>query len=294
VLLTLSVISENAAQLGLQGYKVFDERGGDIGRLETSHWMLRDPDYLVSARHARIFFNQREFCLEDTSTNGTFVNAPDHPAPREGALPLHDGDRLFIGSFEILVQVIEELPVIVAQGSTTVELPALSLADAAALTDYDEVPADQDQDGAPAAAVPIDRERQLENVARIGIAGAMDALRSRDEALHSLGIPVSGPHAPTLDPISHWPPDVDHALRALVDEDSAGALSIETLAEAFGEIGMHQGATAVAVRSACDSLFARLSLDRNTDRHLRALFANELARTYAEQLYELRATREQP
>jgi predicted component of type VI protein secretion system len=295
VLLTLSVISENAAQLGLGGYKVFDERGGDIGRLDSSHWMLRDPDHLVSARHARIFFDQRGFFLEDTSTNGTFVNDPDRPVPRDAPLPLHDGDRLFIGSFEILVQVIEELPVMVAQTSATIplDLPAFSARDRVAAAEassghHKGKSATSTPDRA-AALAPPNSDAQLQAIARAAVSGAMEALKARDEALQSLGIPVSGPHAPGIDPLAGWPGDPAHAVRRLLARDPATKLPADALAEAFHEISVHQRATLAAMRAACDGMFARLNLDRNMERHVRALFANEFARTYAEQMYEQRA-----
>lgn len=108
MLLALSVISQNAAALGANSYKVFDERGGTIGRISGNDWILPDPDKFVSSRHATIHCEHGQFFLQDTSTNGTFLNAPDQPAGREQPLGLTDGDRLFIGEYEILVQLIED------------------------------------------------------------------------------------------------------------------------------------------------------------------------------------------
>jgi type VI secretion system protein len=108
MLLALSVISQNAVALGAGSYKVFDERGGTIGRIGGNDWILPDPDKFVSSRHATIHCQGGQFFLQDTSTNGTFLNGPDQPVGRDQPLGLSDGDRLFIGEYEILVQLIED------------------------------------------------------------------------------------------------------------------------------------------------------------------------------------------
>jgi type VI secretion system FHA domain protein len=106
MLLALSVISEQGAALGPTAYKVFDENGGSIGRITGNDWVLPDPQNFVSSRHARVLARDGTFYLEDTSSNGTFINAPDVPASRTEPVPLKDGDRLFIGDYEIIVQLI--------------------------------------------------------------------------------------------------------------------------------------------------------------------------------------------
>ena len=45
--------------------------------------------------------------LEDTSTNGVFINGSDTPASVEGAYTLQDGDRLRLGDYEVLVSIDE-------------------------------------------------------------------------------------------------------------------------------------------------------------------------------------------
>ncbi|MFI4886593.1 MAG: type VI secretion system-associated FHA domain protein TagH, partial [Steroidobacterales bacterium] len=104
MLLALSVISGQGASLGSSAYKLFDERGGSIGRLDSNDWALPDPERFVSSRHAVVRFQDGGFCLEDVSTNGTFLNEPDRPVSKDGPVRLKDGDRLFIGDYEIMVQ----------------------------------------------------------------------------------------------------------------------------------------------------------------------------------------------
>jgi type VI secretion system FHA domain protein len=108
VLLALSVISAQGSSMGAGAFKVFDERGGSIGRVEGNDWALPDPERFVSSRHALVRFDSGAFSLEDVSTNGTFLNAPDRAVSKSEAVRLKDGDRLFIGDYEILVQLIED------------------------------------------------------------------------------------------------------------------------------------------------------------------------------------------
>jgi type VI secretion system FHA domain protein len=110
MLLALSVISPQAASLGASAYKVFDQRGGTIGRVAGNDWVLPDPDNFVSSRHARIRWAADGYYLEDTSSNGTFLNAPDKLVSRTVPVKLNDGDRLYIGDFEIIVQLIASTP----------------------------------------------------------------------------------------------------------------------------------------------------------------------------------------
>ena len=110
MLLALSVISHQSQQLGAASYRVFDIRGGSIGRIEGNDWVLPDPEKLVSSRHCNIRFFRDGYYLEDVSTNGTGYNAPHSVLTRGQLQPLNDGDRLFVGDFEILVQLVADAP----------------------------------------------------------------------------------------------------------------------------------------------------------------------------------------
>jgi predicted component of type VI protein secretion system len=110
MLLALSIVSEQGAALGSTAYKVFDERGGSIGRVAGNDWVLPDAQNFVSSRHALVSSVDGMFFLEDRSSNGTFINAPDRLTSRTEPQPLRDGDRLFIGDYEIIVQLIPSAP----------------------------------------------------------------------------------------------------------------------------------------------------------------------------------------
>jgi len=140
MLLALSIISAQGASLGPTAYKVFDERGGSIGRVEGNDWVLPDPQNFVSSRHARVRASNGVFYLEDTSSNGTFINAPDQPASRTEPVVLQDGDRLYIGDYEIIVQLIPSEPAfsdapapVAASAPTQVQMPAAQAAVASAM-----------------------------------------------------------------------------------------------------------------------------------------------------------------
>jgi type VI secretion system protein len=108
MLLTLSVISPQGAGLGSSAYRVFDSQGGTIGRVEANDWVLPDPAKFVSSHHARIRCHNNIYYLQDISTNGTFLNSTDSPVSKSDLTALGDGDRILIGDYEILVQLIDD------------------------------------------------------------------------------------------------------------------------------------------------------------------------------------------
>lgn len=103
MILTLEVMGEQAASLGAGRRKVFNSIGGTIGRLPDNDWVLPDP--YVSGRHALIRYLNGRFFVEDTSTNGVFINAPDSRLSRTQAHPLKHGDVLYIDAYEISVAI---------------------------------------------------------------------------------------------------------------------------------------------------------------------------------------------
>jgi type VI secretion system FHA domain protein len=98
--LTLEVIGHKAALLGSAARKVF-EGSGTIGRLRNNDWVL--PQEYISGRHAKIVYTDGGYFIEDTSTNGVFMNSPQNRLARGEPYELHDGDTLFIDDFEVRV-----------------------------------------------------------------------------------------------------------------------------------------------------------------------------------------------
>jgi type VI secretion system FHA domain protein len=102
--LRLTVTSEHSALLGEHATMVLDKSGGTIGRANDNDWVLPDPQRFVSAHHARISYRNGSYIIEDTSTNGLYLNDGADPVGRTGPQPLRPGDRLRLGPYRISVR----------------------------------------------------------------------------------------------------------------------------------------------------------------------------------------------
>lgn len=102
--LTLEVVGPQAARLGPAHRKVFTADGGTIGRLPDNDWVLPDP--YISSHHARIRCKGNTFYIEDTSTNGVFIN--QNRLTRNQPQPLAEGDCISIEPYEIRASIAEE------------------------------------------------------------------------------------------------------------------------------------------------------------------------------------------
>src|SRR5262252_5334544 len=103
--LRLRVISEHRHQLGDKSSFVFGVSGGSIGRSAENDWVLPDDMRYVSGRHARIVFHKGRYLLQDTSSNGTYVNDNDRPLGSQNPHELKSGDILRIGEYHVQVQI---------------------------------------------------------------------------------------------------------------------------------------------------------------------------------------------
>ena len=108
MLLTLEVTGPQAAALGAASRKVFNAAGGTIGRLADNAWALPDP--YVSSRHAVIRYRDGTFYIEDTSTNGIYINSPDHQIIKGQPHALKSGDWIFIEPYEIRASITDDAP----------------------------------------------------------------------------------------------------------------------------------------------------------------------------------------
>ena len=101
----LRVISDHYRELGEQRSRVFGVNGGTIGRAPDNDWVLPDPKRVVSGHHCDIEYRNGAYWIKDTSTNGVFVNDAEDPVSVTGPVALHDGDRLRIGDYDVVVTV---------------------------------------------------------------------------------------------------------------------------------------------------------------------------------------------
>ena len=103
--LRLRVISEHRQRMGDKSTFVFGVSGGSIGRSAENDWVLPDDMRYVSGRHARVLFHKGRWLLQDTSSNGTYVNDNDRPLGGQNPHELKSGDVLRIGEYHVQVQI---------------------------------------------------------------------------------------------------------------------------------------------------------------------------------------------
>ena len=103
--LRLRVISDHRHRLGDKSTFVFGVSGGSIGRSAENDWVLPDDMRYVSGRHARIVFHKGRYLLQDTSSNGTYVNDIDRPLGNQNPHELKSGDVIRIGEYHVQVQI---------------------------------------------------------------------------------------------------------------------------------------------------------------------------------------------
>lgn len=119
--LQLRVISDQRDVLGDRASIVLGVGGGSIGRASDNDWVLPDPQRYLSGHHFRVHFRQGAYYLEDTSTNGVYVNESDLPVSRNGAYALRDGDCLRVGDYRLSVS-IDLVPDLQPDNSSLVQL----------------------------------------------------------------------------------------------------------------------------------------------------------------------------
>src|SRR3954468_5019157 len=103
--LRLRVISDHRHRMGDKSTFVFGVSGGSIGRSAENDWVLPDDMRYVSGRHARVVFHKGRFLLQDTSSNGTYVNDNERPLGNQNPYELKSGDIVRIGEYHLKVQI---------------------------------------------------------------------------------------------------------------------------------------------------------------------------------------------
>jgi predicted component of type VI protein secretion system len=322
MLLALSIVSEQGAALGPTAYKVFDERGGSIGRVAGNDWVLPDAQNFVSSRHALVTATAGVFYLEDKSSNGTFINSADRPVSRSDPQPLSDGDRLFIGDYEIIVQLIPSAPTEVAgrTGAAAV-LPAVP---PAGLGTVDPLAA-LGRDAAPVTtAADSATYQQFEDVARLAVQGLLEVLRSRTQVKNSFRLPTTSIKPVENNPLKFAPTAEDAFHKLFVRRNPGDLDPLDAFREGFDDVTFHQTAVLSGIRAGFNALLAALDpkqleevyerkrkrtamlplgnnktkywdmycaqfeeIERDREAHFQLLFGEEFARAYNEHLQKL-------
>jgi predicted component of type VI protein secretion system len=103
--LRLTIRAGDVADSGNRRRWTFGVNGGRIGRARDNDWVVIDPERFISAHHAEVEHRAGEWWLSDTSTNGTFINDSSRPLGRGGRHRLSHGDRIRMGSLEVLAEI---------------------------------------------------------------------------------------------------------------------------------------------------------------------------------------------
>ena len=107
MILRLTIANQQESSPGLEMIKTFDGRGATIGRGPDNDWVLPDPNRHLSKRHCEIAFQDGQYVVIDTSTNGLYLNQSSEPLGRGHQWPLQDGDSLTLGDYRIEVRIDE-------------------------------------------------------------------------------------------------------------------------------------------------------------------------------------------
>ncbi len=138
--LRLRIVSEQRRLLGERSTITFGADGGTIGRSADNDWVLPDPQRYISAHHARISFAQGQFVLEDTSTNGVFVNDEEQALRERGPYRLRSGDVLRLGEYQIVAALEPETAELAGADTRAPQARATGLPAVSSPTGLDPVP----------------------------------------------------------------------------------------------------------------------------------------------------------
>jgi type VI secretion system FHA domain protein len=213
--LTLTLANVDRLENNQSTRLVLDRHGALIGRSPSADWSLPDPKNHISNSHCEIAYRNGSYILNDTSTNGTYVNNARERL--SGPYTLANGDELAIGHYRILVHIADP-------GGA----PAPAKAEPApqGWVGWDEAPAPQPADDGwgdvvaeakpapqwtldtPGAAI-TGRGPLRDNFAppRAIEAPARDDVWSRFAASNAIDWQSAGAAAPAPSRASSWPPE---------------------------------------------------------------------------------------
>lgn len=88
----------------------FDRTGGTLGRGPDNHWVLPDPERILSALHCEFVVDSGRFQLIDHSTNGTFVNGSSEPLGKGVVTAVNHGDQVEVGDYAFVIDLMDADP----------------------------------------------------------------------------------------------------------------------------------------------------------------------------------------
>ncbi|MBX2808679.1 MAG: FHA domain-containing protein [Cellvibrionaceae bacterium] len=102
--LVLRLVDANDQVAGQDRRREWTGSGGTIGRAPGNDWVLSDKNSEISRVHAKVYFDNGHYYLEDMSTNGIFLGA-EHKRIKQGPYQLQSNDLLHIGHYQINVNI---------------------------------------------------------------------------------------------------------------------------------------------------------------------------------------------
>ncbi len=204
MVLTLEATGTQAAQLGSGSRKVFGPEGGLIGRDKHCAWVL--PHSKVSSRHAIVSYQSGVFYIEDTSTNGVFLNSSRTRLVKGRPYALKSGDSILIDPYVIQVTVSSESQVPAGRRPSPIPAPR-------AVSPFDESdPFNLDDPFGEGRAGPVGMSPGLDPHADVAREHEVDPLKLLDPS-PKLAPPRNAPKAQDLELSSplrahYQPPDV--------------------------------------------------------------------------------------
>lgn len=106
--LILNIVDLNSIGRNIDRSHRFNKEGGTIGSQdagEALHWHVQDSRQAIQTIHARILWQDGQFCLEDVSGQ-TFINEAEHSIGAKNMVALSSGDQIKMGSIAFTTQII--------------------------------------------------------------------------------------------------------------------------------------------------------------------------------------------
>jgi len=290
--LRLDIISDHSQRLGGRSGIVLGVAGGSIGRAADNDWVLPDPQRYLSGHHARVHFRQGAFYLEDTSSNGVYVNGSTTAQGRRGLYALRNGDTLRMGEYQIRVS-IDTDEAVPMPGNSTMSLAAVDSIEPLRTIDLgeDDLGASLNIEAlipeAPAAAAKVPTQA-LGGSARLGGGADMSAQERLNRLRAAARARLEGSAAPLADVRTSLQAfcrgaGIDPAKLPMESEAQSLYLAGRLLRESFlglKEILRAQQAFADRYRLDVEKPDGRSPLEQATDDYILGLFAGHEQRAF--------------
>lgn len=98
--LILDIVKHPQEKLFKRNFQ-FNKTGGVVGRSDDTDNKLADSKNIISSKHFLIHFENNQYFIEDTSTNGTFLKNPFSKLVKNEPVKINDLDIFIVGEYEL-------------------------------------------------------------------------------------------------------------------------------------------------------------------------------------------------